>query len=397
MKRTTMRNAPNLPRIASQVSATATEAQHHTTPASPVVGDLRSRLQGMKGNSITLPVCGRDVTFTLETVPAERVEKATMVWIGNERDQDLLTHSALDDLIPSFLTSGQQNPAFGRRVSGIIEVADGSRRRQAAIFTASEYRILVGELDEEQMSWLSQTGNDYRPTSAYERGKRYERRLANEFDGNVSQLSEAEGVDRKIITRCVNTAQLPFDVISLFSHPGELSARAGDSLSKAFKKNENALLEIAKKIQKNKSNGDNFTSDKIINMLLNSVKEKAKLEIKKTVFAKGATAKYHGDMFTAEIDTTKVPRSIVAKIESILLSYSTEESETIEDKVNKDLSSIEFVINSMKSSADELGINLTEGNIRGHIPVAQKILKLDATEEERMKLLKENIRTHFGK
>ena len=37
-----------------------------------------------------------------------------------------------DSLIPSFLLTGQQTPAFGRRVSGIIEIADGSRRRKAA-------------------------------------------------------------------------------------------------------------------------------------------------------------------------------------------------------------------------------------------------------------------------
>ncbi|MHD0517859.1 hypothetical protein ACY1LM_01420 [Klebsiella pneumoniae] len=44
-----------------------------------------------------------------------------------------------------------------------------------------------------QMQWLSQVGNDYRPTSAYERGKKYQRRL-NDFDGNVKALAEAEGV-----------------------------------------------------------------------------------------------------------------------------------------------------------------------------------------------------------
>ncbi|MCV5433643.1 ParB/RepB/Spo0J family partition protein, partial [Escherichia coli] len=91
----------------------------------------------------------------------------------NERDQELLTEDALDDLIPSFLLTGQQTPAFGRRVSGVIEIADGSRRRKAAALTESDYRVLVGELDDEQMAALSRLGNDYRPTSAYERGQRY--------------------------------------------------------------------------------------------------------------------------------------------------------------------------------------------------------------------------------
>ncbi|EEQ99939.1 hypothetical protein Pmar_PMAR002516 [Perkinsus marinus ATCC 50983] len=96
-----------------------------------------------RGNAITLPVCGRDVKFTLEVLR------------GNERDQELLTEDALDDLIPSFLLTGQQTPAFGRRVSGVIEIADGSRRRKAAALTESDYRVLVGELDDEQMAALS--------------------------------------------------------------------------------------------------------------------------------------------------------------------------------------------------------------------------------------------------
>ncbi len=117
-----------------------------------------------RGNAITLPVCGRDVKFILEVLRGDSVEKTSRVWSGNERDQELLTE---EDLIPSFLLTGQQTPAFGRRVSGVIEIADGSRRRKAAALYESDYRVLVGELDDEQMAALSRLGNDYRPTSAY--------------------------------------------------------------------------------------------------------------------------------------------------------------------------------------------------------------------------------------
>lgn len=69
------------------------------------------------------------------------------------------------------------------------------------------------------MSALSRLGNDYRPTSAYERGQRYANRLQNEFAGNISALADAENISRKIITRCINTARLPKSVVALFSHP----------------------------------------------------------------------------------------------------------------------------------------------------------------------------------
>ena len=200
-----MKRAPilkNAPDLKKNMPATV-DTHTSNEPASPAVSALRSRVSSMTGNTIILPVCGRDVTFTLKVIPADRVERATMVWAGNERDQALLTKEALDDLIPSFLANGQQNPAFGREVNGITEVADGSRRRMTSIVTHSDYRVLVGELDDEQMQWLSEIGNDYRPPSAYERGKRYVRLLSTKFDGNVSQLAEAENISRKIITRFI--------------------------------------------------------------------------------------------------------------------------------------------------------------------------------------------------
>ncbi len=69
------------------------------------------------------------------------------------------------------------------------------------------------------MAALSRLGNDYRPTSAYERGLRYTSRLQNEFAGNISALADAENISRKIITRCINTAKLPKSVVALFAHP----------------------------------------------------------------------------------------------------------------------------------------------------------------------------------
>lgn len=175
-----MKRAPVIPK--HTLNTQPVEDTSLSTPAAPMVDSLIARVGVMaRGNAITLPVCGRDVKFTLEVLRGDSVEKTSRVWSGNERDQELLTEDALDDLIPSFLLTGQQTPAFGRRVSGVIEIADGSRRRKAAALTESDYRVLVGELDDEQMAALSRLGNDYRPTSAYERGQRYASRLQNEL------------------------------------------------------------------------------------------------------------------------------------------------------------------------------------------------------------------------
>ena len=284
-----------------------------STPAAPMVDSLIARVGVMaRGNAITLPVCGRDVKFTLEVLRGDSVEKTSRVWSGNERDQELLTEDSLDDLIPSFLLTGQQTPAFGRRVSGVIEIADGSRRRKA---------VLVGELDDEQMAALSRLGNDYRPTSAYERGQRYASRLQNEFAGNISALADAENISRKIITRCINTAKLPKSVVALFSHPGELSARSGDALQKAFTDKEELLKQQASNLHEQKKAGVIFEAEEVITLLTSVLKTSSASRTSlssRHQFAPGATVLYKGDKMVLNLDRSRVPTECIEKIEAIL-------------------------------------------------------------------------------
>lgn len=318
-----MKRAPIIPKIQKSVAAPSDAA----APAAPMVDSLLTRVGALaKGNSITIPVCGREVKFTLKVIPGYLVEKNTKVWDGNERDQDLLTEESLDDLIPSFLISGQQNPAYGRELGEYVEIADGSRRRKTAILTSCDYRVLVGDLDDEQMNALCNLGNNYRPTSAYERGIRYKKRLESMFSGNISALAEAEHISRKIITRCINTAALPRDLIALFSQPGELSARAGDELSKIYSRNMSSVLDSVKKLAIRKGQGEKLDSDTIIRALSNAGRSGdgyLKDETIKKVFATGAVIQYRKNKIILSLDTKKIPSEIMDKIEHVLNEYAT--------------------------------------------------------------------------
>ncbi|EBW7041076.1 ParB/RepB/Spo0J family plasmid partition protein [Salmonella enterica subsp. enterica serovar Bonariensis] len=316
-----MRRAPVIPKNVVNPT-TPVEADVSTTSAAPMVDSLIARVGAMaRGNSITLPVCGRDVKFILEAIPGDTVESVSYIWSGNERDQELLTEDSLDDLIPSFLLTGQQTPAFGRRVDGQIEVADGSRRRKAAILTSCDYRVLVGDLDDEQMDALSRLGNDYRPTSAYERGKRYAYRLEHEFGGNISSLSDAENISRKIITRCINTARLPKTVVALFTHPGELSARAGDLLFKSFTGKEKQLLQQTEFLHDKKKSGVMFEADEVVSLLTEVLKDTSagtRIQSSRHQFSPGASALYKGDKIVYNLDRSRISADCIEKIESIL-------------------------------------------------------------------------------
>jgi ParB family chromosome partitioning protein len=296
------------------------QASSRTAPTAPAVSDLIQTVGSMKpGNTVSIPVCGREVVFTLQTVPREQVEKKTMVWGDNERRQELLTETALDDLIPSFISGGQLVPAFARDVNGVIEVADGSRRRKTAIYTGSDYRVLVGDLDDEQMAALSQTGNNYRQTSAYERGRRYARLLENVHDNNLSALAAAEKKDRKTILRCINTAKLPIEVIKLFAEPGELSARAGLELSAIHEKYTAEFMDRVEDFEAFRKAGEVLDTEMIIKVLKSVADdEKEPVKSKPTVrkFAEGITAKYDGE--NVNISLRGVAPELLQRIEMVL-------------------------------------------------------------------------------
>ncbi|MEZ9880550.1 ParB/RepB/Spo0J family partition protein [Vibrio sp. 10N.261.51.E5] len=188
--------------------------------------------QAAAGSTMTHKVMGKEVKFKLVEVPADKIELSTMVYLGNERNQFLLDAHAVSDLIETFKDQGQQVPAFGRDVCGQIEIADGSRRRFTALETKKPFYVWVGDLDEQQMQFLSDVGNKYKDTSAWEKGLRYERMLNN---ATQEEVAEAVGVSRKAMMRCVNTAQLPKAFIRSFTSPNELSARKGEALYKVYK------------------------------------------------------------------------------------------------------------------------------------------------------------------
>lgn len=184
------------------------------------------------GSTMTHKVMGKEVVFKLVEVPANKIEMSTMVWLANERAQELLDAHAVSDLLESFKDQGQQVPAFGRDVCGQIEIADGSRRRHTALETKQPFYVWVGDLSPEQMEYLSEIGNQYKETSAYEKGLKYEKLLKN---ATQEEVSEAVGVTRKAMMRCVQTAQLPQAFIRSFTSPNELSARKGEALYKLYK------------------------------------------------------------------------------------------------------------------------------------------------------------------
>lgn len=304
-----MKNAPKINFNDNTVKTTTTPVSRNTTPT---VANLSRRAANVApGNTITLSVLGRDVKLTCQKIDAQQVERKTMVYADNIRLQELLDEDSLADILPTMKNSGQQFPGIGREFNGVIEIADGSRRRRAAILSEQDYIVLVGDLTDAEMTYLSETGNEHQKPSAYEIGLRYKRRLHREFCDNLTHLADDIGLDRKTVRNYIETASLPIEIIRCFKSPNDVSARAGVKLYKLYQQYEDSMLMTAAKLVKRKtelSTEEIFAKFEAIQPIAEKPTER--------IFRPGVVAKYKNKSVTFSLKN--VSDEIIQKIEKIL-------------------------------------------------------------------------------
>lgn len=378
MKRAPMNTMRNAPDIDDAVLTPKRTNNPIPAPTAPSINALQQRVNGMTGDSVTLHINGRDVLFKLRVIAAEAVERATMVFSGNERDQELLSENSLGDILPTFKTAGQQFPAIGRDINGVVEIADGSRRRAAAIMAGRSYRVLTGDLTDDEMKWLTKLGNDYTPPSAYERGKRYARMLKNDYDNNLSALATAEGISRRVLTRYVKTAMLPIEVIKAFSVPNDLSMKGGEALATMLPEYRDALIAAAKDIAIRRENGEEIDADDVFNELRTVADKKARLAPTVREFGKGVKAVYKGGKVTVQLKDA--PDTLVKEIERLLEKHQRD------SKTNVDLSldELENVFSLIRDAAKLADKKLSSNEEKALLISARKIMAEEQEYDERV-------------
>lgn len=208
--------------------------------AIPSAGRLAARMQMNStsvGNRIEDTLLGRSIVWEVVRVPADKVERATMVWSGNERCQELLDAATLADVLAQLdPDKGNDELAKGRRVNGIIEVANGSRRRASCIIAQAPYNILVcDDLTNEEMDYLSDIGNRYNAPGAWEKGHTY-KRLADQL-GSLREVEKhlqgkGEKISRRTIERSMRAAEgIPVQVMGWFNNPARMTAAEGADIA----------------------------------------------------------------------------------------------------------------------------------------------------------------------
>lgn len=166
---------------------------------------------------------GKSAIFYLTDIPADELADKTFVRFQmNGRDQNALTPESLVDITRTIQLQ-QFFPAIGHRVDEKIEILDGSRRRAAALLCNVGLSILVTDVeissdDARQLAIDIQTAKEH---NLREIGLR----LLELREKGMSQKEIAlfEGLSAAKVTRAIQAASVPDDIIALFPVQSELA------------------------------------------------------------------------------------------------------------------------------------------------------------------------------
>nr|WP_274609767.1 ParB/RepB/Spo0J family partition protein [Rhodobaculum claviforme] len=150
-----------------------------------------------------------------------------VMWEGHNRAYDLLSEETCRDLIDSIRAQGRQEfPAIVRRRTGqgaAYEVICGARRHYAVSWLRANnypqfrYLIEVRDLTDEEAFRLADLENrDREDLSDYERARDYARALELYYGGKQKVMATRLEVSEAWLSRYLNLAKLPAEVVAAF-------------------------------------------------------------------------------------------------------------------------------------------------------------------------------------
>ena len=183
---------------------------------------VESSTSGLQVQYFTLKT-GRKVKFSFVIVPASEVADKTFVrQETNGRDQSALTKDSLKDITRT-LRFQQFFACIGVMNGEKIEILDGSRRRASAIEIHAPLNVMVtsDKLTAEEARQLAKDIQTAKEHNIREIGLRL---LSLKESGlNQKEIAEQEGLSQAKVTRAIQAATVPQELISLFPVQYELS------------------------------------------------------------------------------------------------------------------------------------------------------------------------------
>ena len=186
-----------------------------------------------RSNRLSELASGTLVNRAVELVNPDRCR----MWPGHNRDYGALDEERCRDLIDSLKAQGKQEvPALVRRLPGDshhdFEVISGARRHWSITWLRAnhypDFRFLVEirELSDEEAFRLSDIENRAREDiSDFERARDYLRALEAYYGGKQSTMAERINVTPSWLSRYLDLARLPAEVVAAFPSAHDLGIK----------------------------------------------------------------------------------------------------------------------------------------------------------------------------
>ncbi|MBB3912568.1 ParB/RepB/Spo0J family partition protein [Sphingomonas desiccabilis] len=204
------------------------DIEENLDKATPADGIIASRSQ-----TLARIATGKTVADRTEWVDPERCRP----WRMHNRDLDHLTEESCRDLIDSFLSAKKQRiPAIVRRLKDDpefdFEIIAGVRRwwtvkwLRAHHHPEFEYLVTIQSVTDEEAFRVSDVENRSRKDiSDWERAREYTVALAEFYDGSQTQMAEHLNLSKSWLSRLLDVARLPGEVIAAFSDTHDITVR----------------------------------------------------------------------------------------------------------------------------------------------------------------------------
>lgn len=187
----------------------------------------RSGILSARDNRLAELAAGTTMTRLHEFVDPGRCR----IWDGHNRSYEALNETTCADLIESMRAQGRQEvPAIVRRVTGDprhdFEVVCGARRHWTVAWLRAnnypEFKFLIEprELTDEEAFRLADLENrSRRDLSDYERATDYARAIERYYGGSQQRMVERLQVSKSWLSRYLELARLPAEIIASFGSP----------------------------------------------------------------------------------------------------------------------------------------------------------------------------------
>jgi ParB family chromosome partitioning protein len=206
----------------------------------------RTGILDARENRLAALAAGNSVTRVQEFVDPSRCR----IWEGHNRDYGALNAETCADLIESFKAQGRQEvPAIVRRIAGdadhAYEVICGARRHWTVSWMRAhdypDFKFLIEprELTDEEAFRVADLENrSRRDLSDYERATDYARAVKRYYDGSQQRMAERLEVTKSWLSRYLELAKLPPEVVAAFGSPHVIGISHGASLAPLLRAND---------------------------------------------------------------------------------------------------------------------------------------------------------------